>query len=106
MNRHHLVFDYLVDDIISTYKELIWYCPTKWPNDKPRPHSVFYTLSLSGGHKIGCSLQHLQLVTIKVTTHYGGTFWVRKCILLLVHEPHYVWGKLFFILSSILKHII
>jgi hypothetical protein len=41
MNHHHLVLDYLVDDVISTYKKLIWYRPTKWPNDKPRPHSLF-----------------------------------------------------------------
>jgi hypothetical protein len=47
-----------------------------------------YALSLSGGHQIRCGLQYLQWVTIKVTTCYGGTFWVRKCILLLIHELH------------------
>jgi hypothetical protein len=41
MNHHHIVLDSLVDDVISTYKELIWYHPTKWPHDKPRPHSLF-----------------------------------------------------------------
>jgi len=34
-----------------------------------------YALGLSGGHQIRCGLQHLQLVAIKVTTCYGGTFW-------------------------------
>jgi hypothetical protein len=54
-----------------------------------------YALNLSGGHQIRCGLQHLQLVAIKVTTSYDGTFWLRKCILLLVHEVHYFAGRFF-----------
>jgi hypothetical protein len=63
-----------------------------------------YALSLSGGHQIRCGLQHLQSVAIKVTTGYGDTFWVRKCILLLLHELHYFGGKFFFISSSMLRN--
>jgi len=80
---------------MSIYKKLIWCCLWSGLMTSLGHIHFSYALYLCGGEQIRCGLQHLQLVAIKVTTCYDGTFWLRKCILLLVHELHYFAGRFF-----------
>ncbi len=40
-DRFRPIIDYLVADVIVTFKELVHYCPISWPIDTPRPHLLF-----------------------------------------------------------------
>lgn len=41
VDHHRLVEDCLIDDVISTFKELAWHCPIDWLTNKPCFHPLF-----------------------------------------------------------------
>jgi hypothetical protein len=69
------IIDYLVVNVIETFKELVHRCPTTWPNDKPRPHLLFLCIKHNGDFLMMFGLVFLLLGKTK---HYWNVMFDKE----------------------------